>query len=151
MALLSTTDVWFLANASKDESWLWHRRLSHQNFHDLNKLVSQNLVIRLPEHRLRKDTLCSAYEQGKIKKSSPSSKVDTNCSNPLDMIHMDLCGLMRVQILQGKKYILVFIDEVSRYTWLDFLSHVRSSQSHYLLHQAHSNTSRWKSQETAQR
>ena len=37
------------------------------------------------------------------------------------MIHIDLCGPMRVPSLNGSKYILVLIDEVSRYTWLDFL------------------------------
>jgi transposase InsO family protein len=120
-AIQPTTDVCYLAKASKEESWLWHRRLSHQNFRDLNKLVSKNLVIGLPELRLGKDTLCPACEQGKMKKSSHTSKVDTNCSNPLDMIHMDLCGPMRVPSLNGSKYILVLIDEVSRYTWLDFL------------------------------
>ena len=37
------------------------------------------------------------------------------------MIQMDLYGPMRVPSLNGSKYILVLIDEVSRYTWLDFI------------------------------
>ncbi|KAJ9557228.1 hypothetical protein OSB04_011842 [Centaurea solstitialis] len=113
--------VVFLAKASKEESWLWHQRLSHQNFRDMNKLVSKHLVNGLPETRLSKDTLCSACEKGKMKKSSHPPKMETNCHHPLDMLHMDLCGPMRVESLARKKYMLVLVDEYSRYTWLEFL------------------------------
>ncbi|GKC43949.1 retrovirus-related pol polyprotein from transposon TNT 1-94, partial [Tanacetum coccineum] len=34
---------------------------------------------------------------------------------------MDLCGPMRVASLNGKKYILVIVDDYSRYTWTLFL------------------------------
>ncbi|KAJ9542504.1 hypothetical protein OSB04_029010 [Centaurea solstitialis] len=47
--------------------------------------------------------------------------MDTNSKNPLDMIHMDLCGPMRVESLARKKYMLVLADEFSRFTWLEFL------------------------------
>ncbi|KAJ9567318.1 hypothetical protein OSB04_003284 [Centaurea solstitialis] len=111
----------FLAKATKEESWLWHQRLSHQNFRDMNKLVSKHLVNGLPETRLSKDTLCSSCEKGKMKKSSHPPKMETNCHHPLDMLHMDLCGPMRVESLACKKYMLVLVDEYSRYTWLEFL------------------------------
>ncbi|GJR85786.1 retrovirus-related pol polyprotein from transposon TNT 1-94 [Tanacetum coccineum] len=34
---------------------------------------------------------------------------------------MDLCGPMRVASINGKKYILVIVDDYSRYTWVYFL------------------------------
>nr|GFA92224.1 integrase, catalytic region, zinc finger, CCHC-type, peptidase aspartic, catalytic [Tanacetum cinerariifolium] len=34
---------------------------------------------------------------------------------------MDLCGPMRVQTINGKKYILVIVDDHSRFTWVKFL------------------------------
>ncbi|GJS41711.1 retrovirus-related pol polyprotein from transposon TNT 1-94 [Tanacetum coccineum] len=34
---------------------------------------------------------------------------------------MDLCGPMRVQTINGKKYILVIVDDYSRFTWVKFL------------------------------
>jgi transposase InsO family protein len=34
---------------------------------------------------------------------------------------MDLCGPMRVENINGKKYILVIVDDYSRYTWVKFL------------------------------
>nr|GEU82380.1 hypothetical protein [Tanacetum cinerariifolium] len=39
----------------------------------------------------------------------------------LNLLHMDLCGPMRVASINGKKYILVIVDEYSRYTWTLFL------------------------------
>ncbi|KAJ9557446.1 hypothetical protein OSB04_012060 [Centaurea solstitialis] len=113
--------ICLLSKASKEDSWLWHRRLCHQNFKDMNKLVSKCLVKGLPETRLSKDTLCPACEKGKMRRSSHSPKMDTNSESPLDMIHMDLCGLMRVESLARMKYMLVLVDEFSRFTWLEFL------------------------------
>ncbi|GJV88707.1 retrovirus-related pol polyprotein from transposon TNT 1-94 [Tanacetum coccineum] len=39
----------------------------------------------------------------------------------LHTLHMDLCGPMRVQSINGKKYILVIVDDYSRFTWVKFL------------------------------
>ncbi|GKE03390.1 retrovirus-related pol polyprotein from transposon TNT 1-94, partial [Tanacetum coccineum] len=48
-------------------------------------------------------------------KAVPSSK------GRLNLLHMDLCGPMRVASINGKKYILVIVDDYSRYTWTLFL------------------------------
>ncbi|KAJ9561568.1 hypothetical protein OSB04_006728 [Centaurea solstitialis] len=102
----SMNAIFLLSNASKEDSWLWHRRLCHQNFKDMNKLVSKRLVKGLPETHLSKDTLCPACEKGKMRRSSHPPKMDTNSQSPLDMIHMDLCGPMRVESLARKNYLL---------------------------------------------
>ncbi|GKB30583.1 retrovirus-related pol polyprotein from transposon TNT 1-94, partial [Tanacetum coccineum] len=49
---------------------------------------------------------------------------DKGCSKfkrRLDLLHMDLCGPMCIESINGKKYILVIIDDYSRYTWTLFL------------------------------
>ncbi|KAJ9544596.1 hypothetical protein OSB04_024303 [Centaurea solstitialis] len=66
------------------------------------------------------DYLCPACQMGKMKRSSHKSKTESSCQSPLEMIHMDLCGPMRIQSISGKKYILVMVDEYSRYTRLEF-------------------------------
>nr|GFB17063.1 putative ribonuclease H-like domain-containing protein [Tanacetum cinerariifolium] len=53
------------------------------------------------------------------KTHKPKSK-DTN-QEKLYLLHMDLCGPMRVESVNGKKYILVIMDEYSRFTWVKFL------------------------------
>nr|GEW77545.1 hypothetical protein [Tanacetum cinerariifolium] len=39
----------------------------------------------------------------------------------LYLLHMDLCGLMRVASVNGKKYILVIVNDYSRFTWVKCL------------------------------
>ncbi|GKE13245.1 retrovirus-related pol polyprotein from transposon TNT 1-94 [Tanacetum coccineum] len=46
---------------------------------------------------------------------------DTN-QEKLYLLHMDLCGPMRVASINGKKYILIIVDDYSRFTWVKFLS-----------------------------
>ena len=42
-------------------------------------------------------------------------------TKPLELIHMDLCGPMKIQSRRGKRYVLVIVDDYSRYTWVNFL------------------------------
>ncbi|GJW53272.1 retrovirus-related pol polyprotein from transposon TNT 1-94 [Tanacetum coccineum] len=42
-------------------------------------------------------------------------------NKPLYLLHMDLCGLMRVGSINGKRYVLVVVDDYSRYTCVFFL------------------------------
>src|SRR5581483_8609577 len=74
----SSDAICLLTKASKEDSWLWHRRLCHQNFKDMNKLVSKRLVSGLPEMRLSKDTLCPACEQGKTTRHDTHGSVWTD-------------------------------------------------------------------------
>ncbi|GJT00349.1 retrovirus-related pol polyprotein from transposon TNT 1-94 [Tanacetum coccineum] len=107
--------------ATSTKSWLWHRRLSHLNFGTINQLTSHDLVDGLPKFKYHKNHLCSACEQGKSKKASLPPKLVPSTESKLKLLHMDLCGPMRVASINGKKYILVIVDDYSRYTWVYFL------------------------------
>nr|GEV50525.1 putative ribonuclease H-like domain-containing protein [Tanacetum cinerariifolium] len=106
-----------LAKAFSSQSWLWHQRLLHLNFATINNLVKNNLVQGLPKMKFEKDHLCSACEQGKIHQKHHKSKTDFASNKPLYLLHMDLCGPMRLESINGKRYVLVIIDDYSRYTW----------------------------------
>ncbi|GJS85604.1 retrovirus-related pol polyprotein from transposon TNT 1-94 [Tanacetum coccineum] len=67
------------------------------------------------------DHLCSACERGKSKKASHPPKLIPSDYSKLELLHMDLCGPMRVASINGKKYILVIVDDFSRFTWVYFL------------------------------
>ncbi|GKA85363.1 retrovirus-related pol polyprotein from transposon TNT 1-94 [Tanacetum coccineum] len=92
--MLKTSLICLLSKASKTKSWLWHRRLSHLNF------------------------TCAL---GKSKKSSHQPKAEDTNQEKLYLLHMDLCGPMRVASINGKRYILVIVDDYSRFTWVRFL------------------------------
>nr|GFC16555.1 retrovirus-related Pol polyprotein from transposon TNT 1-94 [Tanacetum cinerariifolium] len=93
------------------------------NFATINNLVKNNLVQGLPKMKFEKDHLYSACEQGKIYQKHHKSKTAFSSNKPLYLLHMDLCGLepMRVQSINGKRYVLVVVDDYSRYTWVFFL------------------------------
>lgn len=53
-----------------DESNVCHKSLGHVSFSTINKLISKELVIGLPEGKISKDQVCDAYAQGKHIRSS---------------------------------------------------------------------------------
>ncbi|GJS78552.1 retrovirus-related pol polyprotein from transposon TNT 1-94 [Tanacetum coccineum] len=57
----------------------------------------------------------------KSKKHSYKPKAEDSIQEKLCMLHMDLCGPMRIQSINGRKYILVIVDDYSRFTWVKFL------------------------------
>nr|GEW71706.1 retrovirus-related Pol polyprotein from transposon TNT 1-94 [Tanacetum cinerariifolium] len=57
---------------------------------------------------------------GKIHRKHHKSKTDFASNQPLYLLHMDLCGPMRIEIINGKRYVLVVVDDFSRYTWVLF-------------------------------
>nr|GEV82517.1 retrovirus-related Pol polyprotein from transposon TNT 1-94 [Tanacetum cinerariifolium] len=116
--MMASSPICLLSKASKTKSWLWHRRLSHLNFGTINHLARHDLVRGLPKLKLEKDHLCSAFAMGKSKKKPHKPKSEDTNQEKLYLLHMDLCGLMRVVSVNGKKYILVIFDDYSRFIWV---------------------------------
>ncbi|GKA21278.1 retrovirus-related pol polyprotein from transposon TNT 1-94 [Tanacetum coccineum] len=113
--------ICFMANATSSQARLWHRRLSHLNFDTINLLLKNNIVTGLLKLKFVKDHLCSSCELGKAKRKSFHTKTTLSSKRRLQLLHMDLCGPMRVVSINGKKYVLVIVDDYSRYTWTHFL------------------------------
>ncbi|GJV41148.1 putative ribonuclease H-like domain-containing protein [Tanacetum coccineum] len=119
--MLKSSPICLLSKASKTKSWLWHRRLFHLNFGTINQLAKQGLVRVLPKLKYEKDHLCSMCSLGKSKKHSHKPKAEDTIQEKLYLLHMDLCGPMRIESINEKKYILVIVDDYLRFTWVKFL------------------------------
>ncbi|GJZ06750.1 retrovirus-related pol polyprotein from transposon TNT 1-94 [Tanacetum coccineum] len=119
--MMASSPICLLSKASKTKSWLWHRRLSHLNFGAINHLARHDLVRGLSKLKFEKDHLRSACAMGKSKKKPHKPKSEDTNQEILYLLHMDLCGLMCVTSVNGKKYILVIIDDYSRFTWVKSL------------------------------
>nr|GEZ41208.1 retrovirus-related Pol polyprotein from transposon TNT 1-94 [Tanacetum cinerariifolium] len=119
--MMVSSPICLLSKASKTKSWLWYRRLSHLNISDINHLARQGLVRGLPKLKFEKDHLCSACAMAKSTKKTHKPKSEDTNQEKLYLLHMDLCGPMRVESVNGKKYILVIVDDYSRFTWVKFL------------------------------
>nr|GEW60488.1 ribonuclease H-like domain-containing protein [Tanacetum cinerariifolium] len=119
--MMASSPICLLSKASKTMSWLWHRRLSHLNFGAINHLARQGLVRGLQKLKFKNDHLCSACVMGKSMKNSHKPKSEDTNQEKLYLLHMDLYGPMRVESVNGKKYILVIVDDYSRFTLVKFL------------------------------
>ena len=92
-------------------------RLGHVSSTLLNKLVSANLVRGLPKvGEVYNDKVCDACAKGKQTKSSFKAKKEVTTFIPVELIHMDLCGPIKMLSKEGKKFFLVVDDEFFRYT-----------------------------------
>nr|GFA08476.1 retrovirus-related Pol polyprotein from transposon TNT 1-94 [Tanacetum cinerariifolium] len=119
--IMRSYPICLLSKASKNKSWLWHRRLNHLNFGTINDLARKDLVCGLPRLNFKKYHLCSACQLGKSKKYAHKTKTINTIMEVLHTLHMDLCGPMRVRSINGKKYILIIVDDYFRFTWVKFL------------------------------
>nr|GFA45062.1 retrovirus-related Pol polyprotein from transposon TNT 1-94 [Tanacetum cinerariifolium] len=113
--------ICLMAKATSSQAWLWHRRLSYLNFDTINLLSKNDIVVGLPKLKFVKDHLCSSCELEKAKRKSFHSKLTSSSKRRLQLLHMDLCGPMRVASMNGKRYVLVIVDDYSIYTWTHFM------------------------------
>ncbi|GJV61249.1 retrovirus-related pol polyprotein from transposon TNT 1-94 [Tanacetum coccineum] len=119
--MMASSPICLLSKSSKTKSWLWHRRLSHLNFGAINHLARHGFIRGLPKLKFENDHLCSACALGKSSKKPHKPKSEDTNQEKLYLLHMDLCGPMRVASVNGKKYILVIVDDYSRFTWVKCL------------------------------
>ncbi|KAJ9538998.1 hypothetical protein OSB04_031731 [Centaurea solstitialis] len=110
-----------ITRSSLRQAVLWHKRLSHLNFRYIDKIVKHQLVSGIPKIKFEQEEMCPGCEKGKMKRASHPPKPEQGSKSPLSLLHMDLCGPMKFQSLAGRKYILVIVDDFSRYTWTKFL------------------------------
>ncbi|GJU72386.1 retrovirus-related pol polyprotein from transposon TNT 1-94 [Tanacetum coccineum] len=89
--------IFLMAKATSSQAWLWHRHLSHLNIDTINLLSKYDIVTGLPKLKFIKDHLCSSYELGKAKHKSFKTKTTPSLKRRLQILHMDLCGPMRVE------------------------------------------------------
>nr|GFA56289.1 integrase, catalytic region, zinc finger, CCHC-type, peptidase aspartic, catalytic [Tanacetum cinerariifolium] len=115
--MMEASPVFLLSKVSSTKSWLWHRRLNHLNFRTLNELAQKDLVRGLPKLKYEKEHLCPSCQLGESKRSSHPLKIVNTNIEILNTLHMDICGPIRIESIHGKKYILVIIDDYTRFGW----------------------------------
>nr|GEX46862.1 hypothetical protein [Tanacetum cinerariifolium] len=101
--MASASPICLMARASSTKSWLWHQRLSHLNFDTINDLARNDLVAGLLKFKYKKEHLCPSCEQEKSKRSYHPPKPVPNSRQRLHLLHMDLCGPMRIASINGKR------------------------------------------------
>ena len=85
------------------------------------KVSKLEAVVGLPKFGKIEKNVCGPCQLGKQTKSTHPkvNVVATSC--PLELLHVDLMGPTRTKSMGGKRYIMVVVDDFSRYSWVEFL------------------------------
>ncbi|GKB91074.1 putative ribonuclease H-like domain-containing protein [Tanacetum coccineum] len=109
--------------ANVDYQWKpTRRKFSLREQCPLTRFTKYKVVpVRQPETVSTSNIVIIERKLGKNKKYSHKPKSENTNMEVLHTLHMDLCGPMCVHSINGKKYILVIMDDYSRFTWVKFL------------------------------
>ena len=100
---------------------LWHQWFGHANYKQVAKVSKLEVVVSLPKFGKIKKNVCGPCQLGKQTKSTHPKVNVVATSHPLELLHVDLMGPTRTEIMGGKCYIMVVVDDFSRYSWVEFL------------------------------
>ncbi|GKV51061.1 hypothetical protein SLEP1_g57737 [Rubroshorea leprosula] len=114
-------DLALVANV-KDDSKLWHMRYEHLHFNGL-KLLSQKKMVYGLLSIVPIDDVCEGCVYGKQHRNAFPVGKAWRAKEPLELVHVDICGPMRNLSLNKSKYFLLFTDDFSRMSWVFFLVH----------------------------
>jgi hypothetical protein len=104
-----------LISQSSFELWKWHRRLGHLSFNLLYRLSGLGLLRGLPLLKFESDLVCAPYRHGKMIIASHFPVNTVMIEYPRQLLHMDTVGPSQVRSMGGKWYVLVVVDNYSRY------------------------------------
>jgi transposase InsO family protein len=119
-----------VANYSKD-LFFWHRRLGHVGFDHLTRVSGLDVIRGLPKLKGVSDIVCSSCRHGKMCAGSHSPLTVVMTNAPGQLLHLDTVGPSRVQSFGGKWYILVIVDDYSRYSWVFFMASKEEAFDHF--------------------
>ena len=106
----------YIGHVKKSMS-LWHQRYGHLNEGDLKLLHEKNMVHGMeiaPDNSVEVGT-CHGCALGKSKRNSFPQKSQTKTTQPLQLIHSDVCGPIHIPSVGGSRYFITFIDDYSRH------------------------------------
>ncbi|KAJ9689270.1 hypothetical protein PVL29_014779 [Vitis rotundifolia] len=105
------------ARMNLSSSMLWHKHLGHISRQRLERLVRDGVLSNLDFSDFETCVVCL---KGKMTAKTRKEKID-RCGSTLDLIHTDICGPLTPTALGGYKYFITFIDDFSRYGYVELI------------------------------
>ncbi|KAK9033709.1 hypothetical protein V6N11_049894 [Hibiscus sabdariffa] len=95
---------------------LWHGRLRHVNYDALRRLIN---LEHIPKFHIDNNNKCETCVE--VKSTRSSFQTIERITEPLDLIHSDVCDLKFAQTRGGNKYFITFIDDSTKYCYIYLL------------------------------
>ena len=109
---------------------LWHQRMRHASYKHLSIVSKHKTVLGIPKLSRISNVMCGPCQLGKQTKTKHPSTQTSATSRPLELLHLDLMGPTRTESLGGKRYIMVVVDDFTRYTWIILLRSKSDAHEH---------------------
>lgn len=100
---------------------LWNYRYAHLSLNGLRTLAKNDLVKGLP-YITESDGICNDCLKGKQHRKSFLQQSTRRASKKLQLLHVDICGPLKPVFNSGKRYLITFIDDMTRKTWVYLVS-----------------------------
>ena len=100
---------------------IWHQRMGHANYKHLSIVSRHESVLGITKLSRMNNVVCGPCQLGKQTKAKHPSTQTSTTSRPLELLHLDLMGPTRTESLGGKRYIMVVVNNFTRYTWVILL------------------------------
>ena len=100
---------------------LWHQRMGHASYKHLSIVSKHESVLGISKLSRMSNVVCGPCQLGKQTKAKHPRTQTSTISRPLEFLDLDLIGPTRTKSLGGKRYIIVVVDDFTRYTWVILL------------------------------
>ena len=109
---------------------LWYQRMRHASYKHLSIISKHESVLGIPKLSRMGNVVCGSCQLGKQTKTKHPGTQTSATSRPLELLHLDLIGVTRTKSLGGKRYIMVVVDDFTRYTWIILLRSKSDAPEH---------------------
>lgn len=107
-------------DSPKTKLRIWHQRMGPLNERDLKRVVKDGGIVGAAVEAESTLPTCETCLKGKFARS-PFPKESTRSTEPLVIVHTDMCGPTRVESMSGAKYVVTFTGDYSRWCEIKFL------------------------------
>ncbi|XP_075475779.1 uncharacterized protein LOC142511839 [Primulina tabacum] len=108
------------SSLTEDQAQLWHFRYGHLSFNRLKILQQKGMVNGMPQFAAP-SKICEDCLIGKQRRDPFPKESTWRASQILQLVHADICGPINPTSNSKKRYLITFIDDFSRKTWVYFL------------------------------
>ena len=95
---------------------LWHQHIGHASYKHLSIVSKHESVLGIPKLNRVSNVVCGLCQLGKQTKAKHPATQTLATSRPLKLLYLDLMGPTRTKSLGGKRYIMVMVDDFTKYT-----------------------------------
>jgi hypothetical protein len=114
--------------AKTNMGMLWHHSLDYVGMRNIHKVQNEGHILELTNIIFEKDRPCGVCQTGKQVRAHHHAKSIMIMTRPLKMLDMNLFGRITYISISSNKYVLIIVDNDSRFTCVFFLQYKSETQ-----------------------